>query len=32
MGSLLLIKNHIECEKKYREKNVNDLKDKNLLY
>lgn len=24
--------NHIECEKRFRDKNVNELKDKNLLY
>ena len=27
-----LFQNHIECEKKFRDKNVNELKDKNLPY
>jgi hypothetical protein len=26
------MQNHIDCEKRNRDKNINDLKDKNLLY
>lgn len=32
MGIMYDMQNHIECEKKFRDKNVNELKDKNLLY
>ena len=32
MGNCRPIQNHIECEKRFREKNILDLKDKNLLY
>ena len=32
MGIYISIKNHTECEKKYRDKNIVELKDKNMPY
>jgi hypothetical protein len=32
VGTSKTIQNHIECERKFRDKNVNELKDKNLPY
>jgi hypothetical protein len=32
LGNSPPTQNHIDCEKKFRDKNIHDLRDKNLLY